>query len=94
MAEETKKLTLSELYDMTNLTTQTVICAKSGYNGKILCKRFDPVKHSHIAKRLVCSAWASLRINTGVLSTYAQPIIECYVDGYPEYEKEHGRNDG
>lgn len=62
----------------------------SAYNGKVLCKRYDPEKHSEIGKRELRTFWADMEVSRCGFSTYAYPIICCHADGKPEYDKEHG----
>ena len=61
----------------------------SGYNGKILCKRFNPKRHIEIGEREVAAVWAEIEVTKP--SGYRQsatPIICAYVHGYIEYEKD------
>lgn len=88
--EETKIITLGELYNLCN-TRSTVILAKSGFDGRILCKRFNPKKHAHLAQREVTAMWAGVE---KVSDSFVRPIIECYLYGAPEYEQKYGRNEG
>lgn len=80
---------MSELYDLIAYGERDSIQVRSAYNGKILCKRFNPEKHPSIAEREVRSLWPSIKIHPFGLSNSALPILECFVDGSPEYEKEH-----
>lgn len=81
-------MTLKELYSLCN--RRNIICVKSAYNGKILCKQFIPIKHAKIAGREVSSIWPEVRMLGGASGghTMAQAILCCYVDGREEYEKE------
>lgn len=80
-------MTLQELYSFGN--RRNIICAKSAYNGKILCKKFIPTKHAKIAQREVSSIWAEIRLlgSEGSGHPMAQAILCCYVDGREECEK-------
>lgn len=63
----------------------------SGYNGKILCKRFNPKKHVEIGKREIVAVWAEIETEKQHgfgYKHYATPIICAYAEGYIEYEKE------
>lgn len=61
----------------------------SSYNGKLLCKNYNPKKHSHLNSREVRSMWPDLVVVKGVLgSSIAKPILCLYVDGREEYEEE------
>lgn len=82
-------MTLAELYELIAYGEQNNIIAKSAYNGKILCKRFNPKKHVELAQREVRSMWSSIKLNPCGLSAIAQPVLECYVDGEPEWRKEN-----
>lgn len=62
----------------------------SGYNGKILCKSFNPNKHESIGQREVSSVWAEIKPKKGTFGNVAEPIICAYVDGHEEYKKERG----
>lgn len=63
---------------------------KSGFNGKILCKKYDPKKHTEIADREVTAIWSEVRmVNGGGYSSMARPVICAFVYGQPEYEKLH-----
>lgn len=62
----------------------------SAYNGKILCKRFDPEKHIEVGERELSTIWAEIEApKHGGFNQFAMPIIFAYVDGSVEYEKEH-----
>ena len=63
---------------------KTTIKVLSGYNGKVLCHRFDPEKHKEIGERQTDCVWADLVITDGVFGKYAQAIICCYADGTKE----------
>lgn len=62
----------------------------SGYNGKILCKRFNPKRHMEIGEREITVVWAEIEVTkpSGCRQS-ATPIICAYVNGIKEYEKEH-----
>lgn len=76
-------MTLAELAKMCN----TPVCVKSGFDGKILCKRFDSQKHVEIGSREVSTVWAEIKVeNTGGFSSYAHPVLMAFVDGSPEYK--------
>ena len=66
---------------------ETPVCAKSGFDGKILCKRFDPQKHVELGRREVTAVWAEIKVeNTGGFSSFAHPVLMAFVDGSPEYK--------
>ena len=71
--------------------THTPIEVKSGFNGKLLCKRYDAKKHQEISDREVTSIWAEIRAsNSGGYSSYASPAICVYVHGGKECEQSDG----
>ena len=80
-------VTLLELSKL-NDCNRARIEVKSGYNGKVLCKRFNEKKHESIADRQVLSFWPEIRIENG---DYCYPIICCFVEGLKELEQELAR---
>lgn len=64
----------------------TPICVKSGFNGKILCFKFNPKKHTTLGEREVLSAWADIQVSPH-WQGHAQSVIMVYVDGKPECDK-------
>lgn len=63
----------------------------SGYNGKVLAKRYNPKKHKHISDREVTSVWSEMEVSkSGGFSQIALPMLCIYVNGKEEYEAEHG----
>lgn len=63
------------------------LCAKSGFNDKILCRRFNPEKHTELGKREVVAVWAEIVATKSIAFTNsAQPVLMVYVDGKPEYD--------
>ena len=76
-----------------NELSQYVKCdleVKSGFNGKILCKKYDLKKHTEIADREVSAIWSEIRALNGCgYSSMAKPVICVYVNGQPECEKLH-----
>ena len=87
MAEWTEHgLTVQMLAKM----SYTGIKVMSGYNGKLLCKRFDEKKHPHIADRVVTSVWAEIVASKSMcFDNIAMPILCVFVNGKKEYEEEH-----
>ena len=77
-------VTLLELSKL-NDCNRARIEVKSGYNGKVLCKRFNEKKHESIADRQVLSFWPEIRVENG---NYCYPIICCFVEGLKELEQE------
>lgn len=77
-------LELSKLLDYGNGHIEV----KSGYNGKLLCKRFNEKKHESIANREVVAIWPEIKVDQ---KRYCSPIICCFVDGHEELEHEMAR---
>lgn len=85
---------LNELYEA--ISFHSLLEVRSAFNGKILCKKFDPQKHVEIGERELVSMWADTRKHSNNPSEWIYPVLCCYVDGGPEYEKEalkDGKND-
>ncbi len=75
--------------------TQSPIKVMSGYNGKVLAKRFNAEKHSNIAAREVLSVWSEIEVyKGGGFSQLAHPIICAFVEGSEEYVKERAEKGG
>ena len=76
-----------------NELSQYVKCdleVKSGFNGKVICKRYNPQKHTEITYRGVTAIWSEIRALNGCgYSSMAKPVICVYVNGQPECEKLH-----
>lgn len=53
----------------------------------MLCKRFDPKKHTEIGEREILSFWADEEVTRSGFSVFSQHFICCYADGAPEYKK-------
>ena len=86
---EGDEMTVKEFSELTH----TPIEVKSGFNGKLLCKRYNAKKHQDISEREVVSIWAEIRANnSGGYSSYASPTICVYVYGGNEYEQTHGKS--
>lgn len=64
----------------------TPVCVKSGFNGKTLCFKFNPKKHTTLGEREVLSVWADIQVSSH-WQGHAQSVIMVYVDGKPECEK-------
>ena len=70
---------------------QTDIKVMSGFNGKILCKRFNPEKHTEIAKREVVTVWSEIRANKAMgYNNAAFAEICVYVNGKKECDEFYG----
>ena len=82
-------MTLKELYEI-GVRFYSLVEVRSGYNGKILCQNFDPKKHSEIGERELLAMWADIKKPSKSPGTAVYPVLCCYVDGGPEYEKKGG----
>lgn len=86
----------SDIKDMTvkefsTLAHSTVIEVRSGYNGKILCKNYNPRKHKDISDRKIISVWSEIRVTgSSGFTNFAKPIICVFVLGDVEYDSEKG----
>lgn len=83
---------LKELYEGVNF--YSLVEVRSGFNGKVLCRNFDPKKHSEIGERELVSMWADTKKHRNDLGAPVCPVLCCYVDGRPEYEREEALKDG
>ena len=76
---------LSEFYEF---YCKSELKVMSAFNGKVLCHKFNPKKHSGIADREVHTVWAEIKSSPNYsFGNYAKPIICVYVDGRTEYEE-------
>ena len=70
---------------------QTDIKVMSGFNGKVLCKRFNPKKHTEIANREIVSVWSEICVSKPMgYSNEAFAEICVYVDGKNECDEFYG----
>lgn len=61
----------------------------SGYNGKVLARRYDPEKHQQFSEREVISIWSELYTkDSGGWSQSIYPILCVHVNGREEYMQE------
>lgn len=82
-------MTLAEFASLCN----TPVCAKSAFNGKTLCYKFESKKHATLGEREVLSVWADIQTSSH-WKGHAQSVIMVYVDGKPEYDKTMVREKG
>jgi hypothetical protein len=69
-------MTVKEFSELSHCTIEV----KSGYSGKILCRKYDCKKHHDISDREIISVWTEIRaINGGGFSSYAKPVICVFV---------------
>lgn len=83
---------LKELYEGVNF--YSLVEVRSRFNGKVLCRNFDPKKHSEIGERELVSMWADTKKHRNDPGAPVCPVLCCYVDGRPEYEREEALKDG
>ena len=79
-------MTVQDLYDLVRCAP-IEIKVKSGYNGKILCKNYIPLKHKDLSSREVIQIWSEIRTLKSSYNDRARSIICIYVDGHKEYEE-------
>lgn len=96
---EGKGMTVAEFYKY--IPHSATVEVKSGFNGRVLCRRFNQNKHAEVGKRKILDIWAEIRTNGCTFSNRAIPIICVYVDGEVEYNatvkkrmKAEGKDDG
>lgn len=78
-------MTLLEFHDG---YARSEIMVMSAFDGKVLCKAFDPKKHNKYANREIISIWADVRLSSGIsYGNWVKPIICVYVDGKEEADK-------
>lgn len=83
-------MTVNELYDEIEVRSPMKIL--SAYSGKVLCYNFNPEKEKHqaLGERRILDIWAEIRVSQNAgFGNFANVILCAYVDGAPEYEKEH-----
>lgn len=87
-----EKLTLKQVYKLLEINEIKVL---SGFNSKVLAKKFNPRKHTALGERKVLRMWSEIE-GFGQSRNMAKSILVCYVDGKIECEKrikeikEHG----
>ena len=79
------KLTLKEACELLGIDQIKVL---SGYNGKVLAKRFNPKKHATLGERKVIKIWSEFE-SSKYFKSVATTILVCFVDGGNEYKKSH-----
>lgn len=96
---EGKVMTVADFYKY--IPHSVTVEVKSGFNGNVLCRRFNPNKHAEVGKRKILDIWAEIRTNGCSFSNRAIPIICVYVDGEVEHNatvkkrmKAEGKDDG
>ena len=75
-------MTVREFSDLCNIKIKVM----SAYNGKILCKAFNPEKHTEIGEREVISIWCEIEATkpSGYYNI-ALPVMCVYANGAKEY---------
>ena len=84
-----KQYTIEEVYGLVrnNCPFQVV----SAYNGKILCKNYNPKKHTNISARVVYDIEPCISVtNQGC---YAKAYLRVSVNGWVEYEEEQRKKE-
>lgn len=70
---------------------KTDIKVMSGFNGKVLCKRFNPKKHTEIANREIVSVWSEIEASkSSGYRNFAYTNICVFVNGAKEYDEHYG----
>lgn len=70
---------------------KTDIKVMSGFNGKVLCKRFDPKKHTEIANREIVSVWSEIEASkSSGYRNFAYTNICVFVNGAKECNEHYG----
>ncbi|MEG1562867.1 MAG: hypothetical protein RR365_03950 [Bacteroides sp.] len=82
-ADAVEKLSLADFAGLVHCPIEV----RSGYNGKLLCKEFNPKKHEALASREVVSAWAEIQASKpSGYSNIARAVVCVYLHGATEYE--------
>lgn len=69
---------------------QNDIKVMSGFNGKILCKRFDPKKHTEIASREITFIWSEIEVAKHIgCQNFARANMCVFVNGTKEYNEHY-----
>ena len=84
MAQE-DRLTLNQVCELLNINAIKVL---SGYNGKVLARRFNPNKHKELGERFVLRIWSEIEVDK-LSNNTAQSILVCYVEGKVERDRSH-----
>ena len=70
---------------------KTDIKVMSGFNGKVLCKRFDPKKHTEIASREIVSVWSEIEASKSMgYRNFAHANMCVFVNGARECNDNYG----
>ena len=70
-------MTVQALYEVCD--TQTALKVMGAYNGRVLCRAYDPEKHTEIGKRYICALWADIELQKIPFGNSARPVLCCYV---------------
>lgn len=82
---ELKRITVNDFKEKVH----GILEVQSGYNGKVLCKDYNPKKHKEIGERVITSIWSEIRATKSEgFGNIARPIICVYVYGDKEYEED------
>ena len=80
---EEKKMTVQEIYGF--VKGNSLLQVVSAYNGKVLCKAYNPEKHTHISERIVYDISPAFKLQGGL---WAMAYLVVSVNGKEEYEEE------
>ena len=79
-----KDYTVEEIYGL--VANSCHIQVESAYNGKILCKAYNPKKHDEISARVVCSISPCFSLSKN--KDFARAYLRVFVNGFIEWEQE------
>lgn len=82
---EGKGMTVAEFYKY--IPYSATVEVKSSFNGRVLCRNFNPNKHAEIGKREILDIWAEIRTIGDTFGNRAIPIICVYVHGDVEHDE-------
>lgn len=78
-------MTVAELFEKCKV--QSTLKVMSAFNGKVLCRNFNPERHREIGERRVSAVWADIEVRESGFGHYANPIMCVYADGLKEMEE-------
>lgn len=77
------KITLNKVCELLKINEIKVL---SGFNGKVLARRFKPNKHKELGERFVLHIWSEIETSKFYKNT-AHSILVCYVEGKIEHDR-------
>lgn len=88
--EKQLKMTLNEFYKYCSPSAEIKVL--SGFNGKVLCKKFKPLLHSEkYGNRKILNIWSEIAVKNDIFGNRAKPILVCYVDGFEEFKNNENK---